>query len=145
MYRSHARGRHAGRGVGTLPPVGSSESYGRDFGIPSGHALEPGYEGEPPPERRSVWYYITAAIGAVVALGLYAVIVSVELGLSGTGFVDALFVAFASFWALVWAVPTVVAFILLIFKPTRGFATGFLAASAVGLLVCLAIPVFRSL
>jgi hypothetical protein len=125
--------------------VGSSESYGRDFGIPTGHAFEPGYAGEPPPERRTFWFYLTAAIGALLALGLYTVIAIAEVNLTGEGFLETLFGALLSFWGLIWAVPTVAAFIMLIFKPTRGFATGFLAASAVGLLVCLAIPVLRNL
>jgi len=55
------------------------------------------------------------------------------------------FTALQSFWMLIWSVPTVAAFIMLIFKPTRGFATGFLGASAAGVVVLLAIAVFMLL
>jgi hypothetical protein len=122
--------------------VGSSESYGRDFGIPAGHTLQPGYEGEPPPERRTFWFCATATIGALLALGLYTVIAIAEVNIPADGILDGALLALQSFRMLIVAGPTVASFIMLIFKPTRGFATGFLAASAVGLLACLAIGVF---
>jgi hypothetical protein len=125
--------------------VGSSESYGRDFGIPAGHAFEPGYEGQPPPERRTVWFYVTAAIGALLGLGLYAVIAIAELNAGADDVLADARAALRSFTMLFWSVPTVAAFIMLIFKPTRGFATGFLGASAAGVVVCLAIAVFMLL
>jgi len=125
--------------------VGSSESYGRDFGIPAGHAFERGYAGEPPPERRTFWYYLTATVGALLGLGLYAVIAIAEVRLTGDGVLKGAISALNSFWMLIWSVPTVAAFIMLIFRPTRGFATGFLGASAAGVVVLLAIAVFMLL
>ena len=128
--------------------MGSSESYGRDFGIPTGQRFEPGYEGEPPPERRTFWFYLTAGLGALLGAGLFTLIGTVEVDLLRSGFggfLEGVFGLLLSHLGLIWLAPTVGSFIMLIFRPTRGFATGFLGASAVGILVLLALAVFNSL
>jgi hypothetical protein len=106
--------------------------------------MEPGFEGQPPPERRGVWFWLSAVIGALLGAGLFGVTGHlfrtgrVDLAAGPTGTLE-------EFGLLIVGVSTVVAFVLLIFRPTRGLGSGFLVGGAVALVVHVALAVYAGL